>query len=231
MKKIISLVLVGALFILISFYFFYSSNNENINIIEENKTEKKQASGVKIIAIGDSLTAGYGLQLDESYPKLLEKKLQENNYNVEVINAGVSGETTAGLLERIDFIKSQKPEIVLITIGGNDAFRATDVNVTKSNIYKIVQGLKTGDGGVSPDKIFLMQIQAPQNLGINYVRTFNNMYAEIARAEKVNLVPFVVPEVFTNSTYMQNDGIHPNEAGYQYLIDNYVYKEVVKVLK
>jgi acyl-CoA thioesterase-1 len=228
MKKIISLVLVGALFILIFFYYFNGNNNENVNIIEENKTEKIQASGVKIIAIGDSLTAGYGLNLDDSYPKQLEKKLLENNYNVQIINAGVSGETTAGLLERIDFIKNQKPEIILITIGGNDALRALPVTETEKNISTIVKSLKE----VLPaNKIFLMQIQAPANLGIAYTRQFNSMYQKIAESQNINLVPFVVPEVFTNQSLMQNDGIHPNPQGYKYLIDNYIYKEVVKVLK
>jgi acyl-CoA thioesterase-1 len=228
MKKIISLVLVGALLMLISFYYFSNSNNGNINIIEENKTEKNQASGVKIIAIGDSLTAGYGLNLDDSYPNQLEKKLLENNFNVQIINAGVSGETTAGLLERIDFIKSQKPEIILITIGGNDALRALPVSETEKNILAIVRSLKEV---VAKEKIFLMQIQAPANLGISYTRQFNAIHQKIANQENINLVPFVVPEVFTKQELIQNDGIHPNEAGYKYLVDKYIYNAVTKTLQ
>lgn len=235
MKKIISIILIGISVILASYFFYSYYNNQTINVqntqnINDNK-DNVNLNKTKVIAIGDSLTAGYGLSLDESYPKQLEKKLLESSYNVEIINAGISGETTAGLLERMEFIKSQKPEIVLITIGGNDALRATRLEVTKDNIYKIIQQLKSGDNKIAANKIFLMQIQAPQNLGINYVKNFNDMYSEIAKKEKINLVPFVVPEVFLNNNYMQDDGIHPNKDGYKYIVDEYAYKALVKSLQ
>ena len=243
MKKIISIILIC--FVGFSVYFFNASplptshfrGGESAQEQSKAKlgaTPSPEGGGsgrgpqVKIIAIGDSLTAGYGLTLDESYPKQLKKKLLENNYNVEIINAGVSGETTAGLLERVDFIKKQNPEIILITIGGNDALRALPVSESEKNILKIIQEFKKT---ISPEKIFLLQIQAPENLGSNYVSKFNSMYGKIAKDEKIKLLPFVDPVIFTNEKLMQNDGIHPNADGYQVLIDKYIYSQVVKVLK
>ena len=238
MKKIISLVII--LFVGIGGIWYFTPSalwapSPGEGYLTERSVRNaslgeapRSGEGVKIIAIGDSLTAGYGLNLDDSYPKQLEKKLIENNFNVQIINAGVSGETTAGLLERVEFITKQNPEIILITIGGNDALRALPVTETEKNILGIIKSLKE----VLPaNKIFLMQIQAPANLGIAYTRQFNTMYQKIAESQNINLVPFVVPEVFTNSTLMQNDGIHPNPQGYKYLIDSYIYKEVVKVLQ
>jgi acyl-CoA thioesterase-1 len=243
MKKIISLVIVLLIGIGGVWYFLSPilgpspSGKEASAEISNLKKPSPEGGGfgrglneekVKIVAMGDSLTAGYDLNLDESYPKQLEKKLLENNFNVQIINVGISGETTAGLFERIEFIKKQNPEIILITIGGNDALRALPVTETEKNILKIVQSLKEV---VDKEKIFLMQIQAPANLGIAYTRQFNSLYQNIVSREKINLVPFVVPEVFTNSNLMQNDGIHPNAEGYKYLIDNFIFKEVVKILQ
>lgn len=172
MKKIISLIIILLIGIGGVFYFYSphptSPNRGGVSALAPLPFGEGQGKGllvkkVKVIAVGDSLTAGYGLNLDDSYPNQLEKKLLENNYNVQIINAGVSGETTAGLLERIDFIKNQKPEIILITIGGNDALRALPVTETEKNILTIVKSFKE----VLPaNKIFLMQIQAPANLGI-----------------------------------------------------------------
>lgn len=228
MRRTISIVLI--LFILVFGVYFFGYENkitESRNILSEVKEETK-INKIKILAIGDSLTAGYGLRLDESYPKILERKLLESNLNVEVINAGVSGETTAGLLERIEFIKKQNPEIVLITIGGNDALRGLPVSETRKNIREIISSLKEN---LQSSKIFLTQIQAPANLGFAYIRDFNNVYEEIAKQEKINLVPFVVPEVFTKSNLMQNDGIHPNTAGYEYLVDKFILERVKQSLK
>lgn len=218
MKKIISLIIILVLAGLLGVLFIRSPETKPKQIPTPTKN-----GGLKIIAIGDSLTAGYGLRLDESYPKQLEKKLILGGYDVEVINAGVSGETTAGLLDRLDFIKKQNPKIILITIGGNDALRALPLEDTEKNITAIIKNLKE----VLPvDQIFLMQIQSPANQGKDYTEKFNNIYTKISTAEGITLVPFVVPAVFTSKALMQADGIHPNAEGYKYIVDNYVYKAV-----
>jgi acyl-CoA thioesterase I len=177
----------------------------------------------KILAVGDSLTAGYGLSLSESYPSILAERLVSAGKNVNVINAGVSGETTAGLLERIEFIASQKPDMVLITIGGNDAFRNIPIAYTKENLIKIVSVLKKE---VPEDAIYLLQIRTPLNLGLGYSGQFQKMYEEVADTEHIKILPFVEKEVFLDETKMLSDGIHPNKAGYEYIVDTFLFKEI-----
>lgn len=240
MKKTINILLLVSLAFMFFFSFFYfnflnfrnyipkpnieKNNTENISEIEN----QKEKNYFKIIAVGDSLTAGYNLALEESYPKILEKKLLAKGKKVEIINAGISGETTAGLLERVEFIKSQEPKMILITTGGNDAFRNLPIENTYQNIEKIIISLKEK---VSSKNIFLMQIQAPINLGLVYAKDFNNMYQEIAKRQKVNLIPFVTKEVFLNRDLMLEDGIHPNKDGYEFIVDSYILNTILKEIK
>lgn len=229
MKKTISLIFLVLLIGGASYYFglFDNFKNENQPTDTSPQNNENKGEAFKIIAVGDSLTAGYGLSLTDSYPMQLEARLKAEGYEVEMINAGISGETTAGLLERVEFIKSNNPDMVLITIGGNDALRNLPVDKTEENITKIIQNLKE----ILPaDKIFLMSAQAPLNLGLAYVNKFNSIYENVEEKEGINLVPFVVSEVFLDSSLMQDDRIHPNEAGYSRLIDKYIYKAVVKEL-
>lgn len=226
MKKTIKILLlivflVGAFSV---YYFdFFNFFNKKLNNSITINNNQENADAIKIIAVGDSLTAGYGLNLNESYPMQLEKKLQENYYNVEVINAGISGETTAGLLDRVEFIKSNNPGMILITIGGNDALRNLPLESTEENILAIIQSFKEL---VPANKIFLMEIKAPLNRGIAYANQFNSIYEKISKQEKINLVPFVTSEVFLDSSLMLEDRIHPNQKGYELIIDKYIYKAV-----
>jgi acyl-CoA thioesterase-1 len=232
MKKIISIVLgimilVGAsLFV---YENFLNKREATATPSPQVKKDSKQVSNkFRIIAVGDSLTAGYGLNLSESYPAQLNEKLQKAGKNVEVINMGVSGETTAGLLDRVDFILSQNPEMILITIGGNDALRALPLQQTENNISKIIHAFKKK---VPESKIYLANIQAPGNLGFTYTSRFNKIFKNVASEEDVNLVQFVEPEVFTKDDLMQNDGIHPNKDGYEVIVSKYIFPEVLKELK
>ena len=221
---VVTTVILGALFLVRNNDTYKTSSEANPT---NNLKESESVTGTKIIAIGDSLTAGYGLELKDSYPNILEEKLKNDGYNVSVINAGISGETTAGLLDRVSFILKQKPEIVLITIGGNDAFRNLPLENTRENILQIASLLKKD---IAPNKIFLMRVQAPENLGINYKRDFDSIYEEVAEKEGVTLVQFVEPEVFLNNKYIQSDGIHPNGLGYKQIVDQYIYPAITEVL-
>lgn len=231
MKKIISIlgiiVLLGIIFFGYQTFFADSSNIVTNNSSDKNNQEQNITSMTKIVAVGDSLTAGYGLNINESYPSQLEKKLSDNGKDVEIINMGVSGETTAGLLERVEFVKKQNPEIIIITIGGNDALRGLPVAETEKNITKIISSFKEV---VDSDKIFLANIQAPGNLGFGYTSQFNNLFKNIASREKINLLPFVVPEVFTVDSLMQGDGVHPNREGYSIIVDKYIYPEIADLV-
>jgi acyl-CoA thioesterase-1 len=231
----IFIVLVIALFIGLGLFYFNKNFNQKNNKgespevnLEQNQNEKNKVSNkaeYKIIAFGDSLTAGYGLNLEDSYPEQLEKKLIENNYNVKIINAGVSGETSFGNLERAEFIKNQNPDIVILGIGGNDALRGLQTENTKSNIEKTINILSE-----NKSKIFLLKMQAPNNLGLKYKNDFDSIYESISKDKNIILIPFIVNEVFLNKNLMLNDRIHPNKEGYKMLVEKYIYPEIIKYL-
>lgn len=220
--SIISLVLLVALGV-----FFFTSPESAPGTLSKEESQVQETEGgentnatVTIVAVGDSLTAGYNLPLADSYPNILEQRLRQAGENVEVINAGISGETTAGLLERAQFVAQQKPDMVLITIGGNDAFRNLPLENTRKNIQQTIKIFKQS---VKAENIYLMKIEAPANLGQRYREEFNALYEEIAGVEKVNVVPFVVQEVFFDQGKMLPDGIHPNKKGYEFIVDSYIF--------
>lgn len=229
MKKTIKIIFVFCVMGVIVGYLFFINNKDNvvdtksptdISNVEKNK--------FKIIAVGDSLTAGYGLSLSESYPEILKKKLIDAGKNVEVINAGISGETTAGLLERAKFISEQNPDLLLITIGGNDVFRNLPIKNTKQNILETIKIFKQS---LKAENIYLLQIEATANQGISYRDEFNGIYKEIADLEDVNLLPFVVKEVFLDQNKMLPDSIHPNKNGYEFIVDNYIFPVINNKIK
>lgn len=178
----------------------------------------------KIVALGDSLTAGYGVDLSESYPALLEKKLQDNGYQYEVINAGVSGETSSGTLARVEWILTQNPEIVIVETGANDGLRGVAVNLLEENLREIVGILHENDVAV-----LLAGMKMVWNLGPAYVSQFNEVYPQIAEDRGVELVPFFLEGVATKKDLNLSDGIHPNSAGYMVIVEK-IYPHVVRVI-
>jgi acyl-CoA thioesterase I len=226
MKKIINLKtilsLIFALFVL-WFFFLYKSNPVATVAPRASVAE----AGVKIIAFGDSLTAGYGLPASESYPALLEAELKRRGAKVTVINSGVSGETTRGNLERAEFIRKQNPDLVLLGIGGNDALRLLPVEETKKNIAATIAELQSG---INPPVVVLLRMQAPLNAGLGYKQTFDGMYDEIAESYAVTVLPFITAEVFLNNEYKLNDGIHFNRAGYEQIINLYLVDVVADIV-
>jgi len=178
----------------------------------------------KIVALGDSLTAGFGVDLSESYPALLEKKLQKNGYQYTVINAGVSGETSSGTLARVEWILTQNPEIVIIETGANDGLRGVAVSLLEENLGEIVGMLH--DNNVA---VLLAGMKMVWNLGPAYVSQFNKVYPQIAAERDVELMPFFLEGVATKNDLNSDDGIHPNSAGYIVIVEN-IYPYVVKVI-
>jgi acyl-CoA thioesterase-1 len=234
MKRTLSIVIVLAVMAAAAGYVFFGGFDPKPETVTDTRkppvvgSEKSEGPKFRIIAVGDSLTAGYDLPLSESYPEILEKKLMEAGADVEVVNAGVSGETTAGLLERAGFISGQKPDLLLITIGGNDAFRNLPLKNTKENITEALRIFKRS---VRAQDIYLLRIEAVANAGLGYRKEFNGMYEEIAEAEGVNVLPFVVKEVFLDPKRMLPDGIHPNRIGYEFIVDTYIFPEIVEKVK
>lgn len=226
MMKILSIglgvvVLVGAVYV----FFLRGDNQAAMNTIDERGPV---AGGVTVIAFGDSLTAGYGLPINESYPAQLDAALKAQGIQATVINAGVSGETTRGNLERAEFIRSQNPDIVLLGIGGNDALRALPVSDTKANIIQTIEILKIGE---NPPVVMLLKMQSPLNAGLSYKREFDAMYEEIAASQEILLVPFLTTEIFLNQENKLSDGIHLNKVGYGKVIEQYLLEPVTGVIE
>lgn len=226
MVKILSIG-IGVVALSMAAYFMFV-RDDNQSALNDIPKRESAVGGVTIIAFGDSLTAGYGLPVSESYPAQLEQALIAKDLNVTVINSGVSGETTMGNLERAVFIRSQNPDIVLLGIGGNDALRALPIEETIKNITQTVEILKGGD---NPPVVMLLQMQAPLNAGLSYKRAFDSMYEDIAASQNTMLLPFLTAEVFLKQENKLSDGIHLNKTGYGKVVELYLVESVAEVVE
>jgi len=168
----------------------------------------------EILAFGDSLTSGFGLPTDQSFPALLEAKLREEGITARVDNAGVAGDTTAGGLARLDKALADKPDLVILELGANDALRAIDPPAVRANLEKIIAKIKA-----SGAKLLLAGMKAPPNWGEEYQRDFERIYPELAEAHGVPLYPFFLDGVAMDAQLNQQDGLHPNERGVAAMVD------------
>ena len=178
-----------------------------------------------IIAVGDSLTAGLGVAEKDAYPAVLEKKLQQNGYNWQVINAGISGETSSGALSRINWIITRNPDIVILETGANDGMRGIPPGVVRENISQAARLLKEAD-----IEVVLAGMQMLQNLGPAYTKKFAAVYPEVAENQDVLLIPFLLEDVGGNPDLTLPDGIHPNPEGHRIVARN-VYPHVVEAIR
>ena len=178
-----------------------------------------------IIALGDSLTAGLGVAEKEAYPAVLEKKLQLNGYNWQVINGGISGETSSGALTRIDWIIAQQPDIVILETGANDGMRGIPIRVIKDNIRQAVMLLK--EAGV---EVVLAGMQMLQNLGPDYTKEFAAVYPVVAQEQKIILIPFFLEQVAGTPSLNLPDFIHPTPEGHK-IVAQTVYPHVLKAIQ
>jgi acyl-CoA thioesterase-1 len=167
-----------------------------------------------IVALGDSLTAGLGLLPDEAYPALLEQRLRREGYAYRVVNAGVSGDTTAGGLRRVDWVLRARPAIAIVALGANDGLRHQSVAAMRDNLTAIVQRLRAAGASV-----LLAGMRVPPNYGDDYGRTFSAVFADVARATGVPLVPFLLDGVAGEPGLNQADGLHPTAEGQRIVAD------------
>ncbi len=180
----------------------------------------------KIIAFGDSLTAGFGLSEKESYPYLLQERLNSEGFDYEVINAGVSGDTSLGGLERADWVLDQEnAKILILELGANDLLRGMPPKQMKSNLDKIIRKAKERNIDV-----LLCGMLAPPTAGSEYQREFTMAFPDLADEHNVAFLPFLLEGVAGNRDLNQADGIHPNPAGTKIMTDN-IYKELRPLLK
>jgi acyl-CoA thioesterase-1 len=175
---------------------------------------EKKIEGI-IVAVGDSLTEGLGVEEEFAYPAVLEERLRQQGYPYQVVNAGISGETSSGTLSRIKWVLTLKPDIVILVIGANDGFRGIDPGLVKSNIRTIIKSLKENNVTV-----VLGGMQVVQNLGPDYTTAFAKIYPEVARSENVTFIPFFLAGVAADQSLNQADGIHPTAEGYQVIVNN-----------
>lgn len=170
-----------------------------------------QAAGktpVRIVVLGDSLVAGFQLKNSDAFPSQLERALKARNHQVEVANAGVSGDTTAAGLERLQWAVPDGTDAVIVELGGNDALRGLDPAKAKANLDKIITTVKAGGA-----EVLLAGMLAPRNLGEDYVRAFDGMYPALAKKHGVALYPFFLDGVALDAQLNLSDGMHPNAKG------------------
>jgi acyl-CoA thioesterase I len=188
--------------------------------------EPKKDDRPVIVAFGDSLSAGYGLDAGESYPDYLQKALDEKGYSYRVVNQGVSGDTTSGGVERIPQALAEKPEIVILELGGNDGLRGLPVTLSKENLDKMITAFK-GAGA----KVVLAGITLPRNYGPEYIRDFEQMYPALAAKHKVPRIVFLLDGVATEPKLMLQDGIHPTAEGCKIVANRNLFPVLAPLLR
>ena len=184
------------------------------------------AESKKLLILGDSISAGYGLKESENWVQLLETSLKTSGKELQIINSSISGDTTIGGLSRIENdLKQYRPNYVLVELGGNDALRGYPIDKIKNNLIKIID--VSLEAGAYP---IIMQIRIPPNYGKNYVAAFESIYSEIAQEKSIPKVSFLLEKVALDKDLMQLDGIHPNQKA-QKIIADQVKKELLNIFK
>ena len=179
-----------------------------------------------ILCLGDSLTAGYGLDKSQAYPALLQEKIARAGWNFQVINAGLSGETTAGGLRRLDWFLKRKIDVLILALGGNDALRGIALDSTEKNLDEIMTRTQTRYPGV---KVVLSGMLIPPNWGTDYPNKFRAIFPELAKKHKAQLIPFLLEGVGGKEQLNFPDGIHPTAEGHQIVAEN-VWKVLRPIL-
>jgi acyl-CoA thioesterase-1 len=178
-----------------------------------------------IVCMGDSLTAGYGVEEAEAFPALLENRLHAAGYRYRVVNAGVSGETSSGALARLDWMLTLDPDIVILETGANDGLRGVDPDLTRRNIAAIVNALQERE-----IVVVLAGMQTVRNLGPAFTEAFRSLYPDIAHSTGAILIPFFLEGVAGRPALNQADGIHPTAEGYRVIVDH-IYPYVLQGIK
>ncbi len=181
----------------------------------------------RLVFLGDSLGAGYGVKSAEAFPALIAEKIRAAQLPYELENAGLSGDTTAGGLRRIDWLLQRQIDMLVIELGGNDGLRGLPVSATKANLQGIIEKAKAKNPAV---KIVIAGMQIPPNLGADYASSFRSAFAEIAQANNATLIPFLLEGVGGIRELNQADSIHPTPAGHRMIAD-VVWKTLEPVLR
>ena len=222
-QKVLIILLLLTTIVGVTIFF---SLQQKTDVPMQQNTILQEKKKLLIVAFGDSLTAGYGVDLQDSYPLLLEKKLADENISASVINMGVSGETTSGALERVQFILDQHPDIILLEIGANDMLRSLPPSQIHKNLESIIQLLTQ-----QPPKIILLGMKSSGANGLSYSQEFNAIYPNLAQKYSLPLVPFFLNDVALIAELNTQDGIHPNRLGYEKIINNNIMPILLPYIK
>ncbi len=182
----------------------------------EANSDTTGASTPVVLVVGDSLSAGYGMALDEAWPRLLEQKLQAQGHDYRVVNASITGDTTQGGRTRLPgLLERHSPALVIIELGGNDGLRGLPLATTRANLEAMTRASREAGA-----EVLLTGIVLPPNYGASYTQAFEAIYTDLSRAHDALLVPFFMEGVALTDGMMQADGIHPNAAAQPVLLDN-----------
>jgi acyl-CoA thioesterase-1 len=191
-----------------------TSKTQELDSVENEPVEKE--SKKTILFFGNSLTAGYGIDKEDSFAGLTQQRLDSLGLDYRVINGGLSGETTAGGFSRLDWFLEEEPYIFVLELGGNDGLRGIQLSETRSNLDKIIDAVRTK---YPETHIILAGMQIPPNMGQEYTDEFKSIYPEVASEKNVTLIPFLLEGVAGNPDLNLPDGIHPTEEGHQIVFE------------
>lgn len=184
---------------------------------ESNSSSAPESTPKTIVVMGDSIAAGYGVEPDEAFPAILQRKIERAGLNYKIINAGLSGDTTAGGLRRINWLLRRPVDILLLELGGNDGLRGISPEETRRNLNGIIAKTKEK----YPDaRIVLAGMQMPENMGEEYTRAYREIFPVVAAENEAALIPFLLEGVGGKAEFNQEDRIHPTPAGHQRVAEN-----------
>lgn len=190
---------------------------------DRSQAEEKTS---RVVFLGDSITAGYGLKKSEAYPAIIQRLAETKSQSIKVINAGLSGDTTSGGVRRIRILAKQPIDVLVIALGGNDGLRGIPAKVSGKNLETIIDLVRKQHPDV---KILLAGMQMPENMGKDYTDSFRQVFGEVAERKKVATLPFLLEGVAVDKNLNLPDGIHPNKEG-QKIVAAHVYKALLPLL-
>ena len=188
------------------------AGNDSVRAVSPGRSRRST-----VVFLGTSLTAGLGLEPEEAFPALIQERIDSARLSYEVVNAGLSGETSAGALRRTDWLLRQPIDVLVLETGANDGLRGLNIDSTKANIQAIISRVLAAKPAT---RIMLVQMEAPPNLGTGYTSRFRAMFPDLARENGVRLLPFLLDGVAGERALNQNDGIHPTAEGSRRVAEN-----------
>ncbi|PTX41439.1 acyl-CoA thioesterase-1 [Christiangramia gaetbulicola] len=212
------------LFLSLFMFLLFNSCGENTKKEDQKDIEEATDSEVAnednnkvILFFGDSLTAGYGLEQGEAFPAIIQQKIDSLGLSYQVVNAGLSGETTSGGKNRIDWVLKQNVDVFILELGANDGLRGIQLSETRANLQEIIDFVREKNPDI---EIILAGMQIPPNMGQDYTTGFRNIFPELAEKNNVQLIPFLLEGVAGDPELNQQDGIHPTAEGQKILAEN-----------